>query len=61
MDQLAHNILKFGNINNYNVYLNMKNNVFKSQEKLLKTYFIAYITSQIKFILKQKTKEMALA
>lgn len=57
MDQLAHNILKFGNIDNYNVYLNMKNNVFKSLEKLLKTCFVPYIISQLKFILKQNIKE----
>lgn len=57
MNQLIFNILKFGGIDNYNTYFNMKENVFKSLEKLLKTCFVPYIISQLKFILKQNIKE----
>jgi len=57
MDQLVSNMLKFGGIDNYNTYLNMKNNVFKSLEKLLNAYFIPYVINQLKFILKQNIKE----
>lgn len=57
MDKLISDMLNFGGINNYDVYLNMKNNVFKSLEKLLNTCFVPYIISQLKFILKQNIKE----
>ena len=56
MDQLVSNMLKFGKINQYNTYLNIVNN-FKSKESFFKTYFIAYIINQLKFVLKTKEKE----
>jgi hypothetical protein len=57
MDQLVSDMLKFGGIENYNTYLNMKNNIFKSIEKLLIAYFIPYAINQMKFVLKQNIKE----
>lgn len=53
MDQLVCDMLRFGTIDKYYTYLNMRDNVFKSQSALLKAYFIPYITYQLKFILKQ--------
>jgi len=61
MDQLISDMLKFGGIKNYNTYLNAKNNIFKSLEKLIKAYFIPYAINQLKFVLKTKEKEIVRA
>jgi len=56
MDQLIYDMLKFGNINQYDSYKNISNN-FRSKESFFKAYFIPYALNQLKFVLKQNIKE----
>ena len=57
MDQLVNDMLKFGGIDNYNTFSNMKTNVFKSQEKLLKAHFIDFVINNLRFVLKAKNNK----
>jgi hypothetical protein len=53
IQQLLKNILFNKSIRSYNAYINIKDNTVKSKIPLLKTCFISYITSMLKFILKR--------